>query len=372
MTAAPPPYRADQVGSLLRPAHLIEARDKRRKRLIDDAELRRIEDEAIRQVVAAQEAIGLHSISDGEFRRQNYIVDFFRKALGSGGLTAEKGDFFHRNEKGETIPIEKLVIHKPLKWTEPIFAGHLAFLKSITRHTPKTTLPSPIVLHFFGGNDAVLREAYSSLDTFWSDTIAVYRSEIAALHQAGCRYLQVDETSLVKFGDPEIRAIVEQRGENWQRLVETYVEVINAVLACAPADMRIGIHVCRGNRRGFWQAEAGYEFMADQLFRRLKAQFYFLEFDSPRAGPLDALKFMPEDKTVVLGLVTTKSPELEDAAALRQRVEEASAYVAKDRLCLSPQCGFSGNIGNTVMSADEQFAKLRLVVDTARALWGEP
>ena len=365
------PFRADQVGSLLRPAHLIEAREKRRKRLIDDAELRRIEDDAIREVVALQESAGLQSISDGEFRRQNYIVDFFRKALGSGGLTAEQGDFFHRNDRGETIPVEKLVIHKPLRWTGPIFAEHFAFVKSITTRTPKMTVPSPIVLHFMGGSDAILREAYASLDRFWADLIEVYRAEFAALHAAGCTYLQVDETSLVKFGDPEIRATIERRGEDWRKLVERYVEVINAVLASAPPGMSVGIHVCRGNRRGFWQADTGYEFMADQLFRRLQAQFYFLEFDSPRAGPLDALQLMPEGKTVVLGLVTTKSPELEDPQALRKRLQEASAHVPMENLCLSPQCGFSGNVGNTVMTAEEQFAKLRLVVETARSIWSD-
>ena len=367
-----PPFHADQVGSLLRPAHLIEARQKRRNGEIDAEELKRIEDDAIREVVALQEAAGLHSISDGEFRRQSYIIDFFRKAVGRGGLSAEKGDFFHRNEQGETIPLEKLVLRNPVRWSGPIFAEHFAFLKSVTKRTPKMTVPSPVILHFLGGRDAILREAYSSLDQFWSDLIAVYRSEIAALAEAGCTYLQVDETSLVKFGDPEIRAIVEQRGEDWRKLVETYVEVINAVLASAPPSMTVGLHVCRGNRRGFWQASAGYEFMADQLFRRLNARFYFLEFDSPRAGPLDALKFMPDDKIVVLGLITTKSPQLESQEMLRQRVEAASSYVAMERLRLSPQCGFSGNIGNTVMTINEQTAKLRLVVDTARSLWGKP
>jgi 5-methyltetrahydropteroyltriglutamate--homocysteine methyltransferase len=373
MTTAPlaPPFRADQVGSLLRPAHLIEARQKVRQKLIDSAELKQIEDDAIREVVALQEAVGIRSISDGEFRRQSYIVDFFRKALGSRGLSAEQGDFFHRNEAGETIPIEKLVIHKKLTWSGPIFAEHFAFLKSITSLTPKMTVPSPIVLHFLGGSDAILREAYSSLDEFWNDLIEVYRSECAALRQAGCTYLQIDETSLVKFGDPVIRAIVEKRGDDWCRLVETYVEVINAVLAGVPSGMTVGIHVCRGNRRGFWQADAGYEFMADQLFRRLKASFYFLEFDSPRAGPLDALRLMPDDKTVVLGLVSTKSPQLEAMEMLCQRIDEASRYVPLERLGLSPQCGFSGNIGNTVMTADEQFAKLRLVVDAARSIWDD-
>ena len=367
-----PPFRADQVGSLLRPAHLIEARQKFRKREIGAAELKRIEDDAIREVVALQEAIGLHSISDGEFRRQSYIVDFFRKALGSGGLSAEPGLFFHRNDQGERIPIERLVIHKPLKWAGPIFAEHFAFLRSITARTPKMTVPSPVVLHFLGGRDAILREAYTSLEQFWSDLIEVYRQEFDALHRAGCTYLQIDETSLVKFGDPEIRAIVASRGDDWRDLVETYVEVINAVLSSAPRGMAVGIHVCRGNRRGFWQAEAGYEFMADQLFRRLRAGFYFLEFDGPRAGPLDALRLMPDDRTVVLGLVTTKSPQLEARELLAGRIKEASAYVAIDRLCLSPQCGFSGNVGNAVMTPDEQMAKLRLVVDTARSLWSEP
>jgi 5-methyltetrahydropteroyltriglutamate--homocysteine methyltransferase len=371
MIAVPhaPPFRADQVGSLLRPAHLIEAREQRRKRLLSDDELRVIEDEAIREVVARQEAAGLRVVSDGEFRRQNYIVDFFRKALGSGGLKAEPGDFVHRNARGDTIPVEKLVIHKPLRWTGPIFAEHLAFVRSITQCTPKMTVPSPIVLHFMGGNDAILRDAYSSLDGFWADVIEVYRQEFAALHAAGCTYLQIDETTLVKFGDPEIRAVLERRGEDWRTLVETYVEVINAVIATAPAGMTVGIHVCRGNRLGFWQADAGYEFMADQLFRRLDARFYFLEFDSPRAGPIDALKYMPEDKTVALGLVTTKSPDLEQPEMLRARIQEASAFVSLDRLCLSPQCGFSGNVGNTVMTADQQFAKLRLLVETARSVW---
>ena len=209
-------------------------------------ELRRIEDDAIREVVALQESAGLHSISDGEFRRQNYIVDFFRRAVGRGGLTAETGDFFHRNERGEIIPMEKLVIRNPVRWRGPIFAEHLAFLKSITTRTPKITVPSPIVIHFMGGSDAILREAYSSLDQFWADLIAVYRSELAALHAAGCTYLQVDETSLVKFGDPEIRSVIGARGDDWRRLVETYVDVINAVLSSAPSGMTVGVHVCRG------------------------------------------------------------------------------------------------------------------------------
>lgn len=372
MPAGPsaPPFHADQVGSLLRPPHLIEARDRRRKGLMTSDELKAIEDEAIRDVVRRQESVGLQSITDGEFRRQSYIIDFFRGALGPGGLSAEKGEFFHRNEKGETIPLEKLVVHKKAMWSRPIFAEHFSFLQSVTTRTPKITVPSPVIVHFLGGRDAILREAYASLDQFWADLIEVYRAEFAALEKAGCRYLQVDETSLVKFGDPQIREIIGRRGDDWRTLVESYVEVINAVLSAAPRSMTVGIHVCRGNRRGFWQAEAGYEFMAEQLFRRLQASFYFLEFDSPRAGPLDALKFMSDGKTVVLGLVTTKSPQLEAPDMLRERVREAAKYVPMERLGLSPQCGFSGNVGNTAMTIDEQTEKLRLVVDTARAIWG--
>ncbi len=208
-----------------------------------------------------------------------------------------------------------------------------------------------------------------SLDQFWSDLIEVYRQELAALHAAGCTYLQIDETSLVKFGDPEIRAVLEQRGDDWQKLAASYVEVLNAILAKVPAGLNVGMHVCRGNRLGFWQADAGYEFMAEQIFQKLNVGFYLLEFDSARAGPLDALRLFPDGKTAVLGLITTKSPELEDREALRARVMEASRHVPLDRLCLSPQCGFSGDVRNAVMTIDQQAAKLRLVVETAQSIW---
>jgi 5-methyltetrahydropteroyltriglutamate--homocysteine methyltransferase len=371
MVAAPhnPPFRADQVGSLLRPTAIIEARKKHRAKEISAEALRAVEDEAIRDVVAMQESIGLKSISDGEFRRQSYIIDFFQKALGPGGLGFEEGLFYHKNEKGDRVPLEKLVVHKPLKWTGPIFADHFAFVRSITKQTPKITLPSPAILHFLGGNDAILREVYSSLDQFWADLVEVYRNEFAALGKAGCTYLQLDETSVVKFGDPEIRTILESRGDDWKSLVGGYIEVLNAVLATLPAGVTAGVHICRGNRKGFWQADTGYEFMADQLFRKLKASFYFLEFDSPRAGSLDALKLMPDDKAVILGLITTKNPELESQDVLRGRINEAAKYVAMDRLSLSTQCGFSGNIGNTAMTIEQQTAKLKLVVDTARSVW---
>jgi 5-methyltetrahydropteroyltriglutamate--homocysteine methyltransferase len=287
-----PPFRADHVGSLRRPQALVDARSRYRKKEIGKDELGKAEDDAIREVVALQESIGLKSITDGEFRRQNYIIDFYFKAFGRDGIGFEPGQFYHRNDKGEKLPAERMVVKAKAKWPGPIFAEHFSFLKSVTRETAKITVPSPLILHFLGGNDAVLRGAYTTLDAFWNDLIEVYSKELAALHGAGCRYLQIDETSLVKFGDPEIRAVLDERGDDWQKLAASYVEVLNAILAKIPAGLNVGMHVCRGNRLGFWQADTGYEFMAEQIFKKLNVGFYLLEFDSARAGPLDALRLM--------------------------------------------------------------------------------
>ncbi|MGZ3410934.1 MAG: 5-methyltetrahydropteroyltriglutamate--homocysteine S-methyltransferase [Xanthobacteraceae bacterium] len=365
-----PPFKADIVGSLLRPQHLVDARKQYRERAINKDELRKVEDDAIREVVTLQESVGLQVVTDGEFRRQSYIIDFYFKVFGKGGIGFEPGLFYHRNDKGERLPIERMVVQAKARWNEPIVADHFAFLRSVTTRTPKITLPSPVILHFLGGSEAVLRGAYSSLDSYWADIVDVYRREIAALHGAGCRYLQIDETSLVKFGDPEIRSILDQRGDDWRALADSYVDVLNAVLTTAPADMSIAVHVCRGNRLGYWQADTGYEFMADAIFRKMRAPFYLLEFDSPRAGSLDALKFIPDGKGAVLGLVTTKNPALESIDDLTERVREATKYMPLDRLAISPQCGFSGDVRNRAMTIEQQTAKLRLVVDAARQIWG--
>jgi 5-methyltetrahydropteroyltriglutamate--homocysteine methyltransferase len=369
MPALNPPFRADQVGSMLRPPQIFAARKRHADKEIDDAELRALEDAAIREIVAVQEAIGLQSVTDGEFRRRSYIIDFFQKALGEGGLAFADSRFFHKNEKGDRVVLEALLVRNKARWNGPIFVDDFAFVKSISSRTPKLTLPSPAIVHFLGGDAAILGDAYASTDAFWADLIEVYRSELGALAKAGCTYVQIDETSIVKIGDPEIRATLADRGDDWKATVEHYVEVLNAVLKAAPATMTVGIHVCRGNRRGFWQADAGYEFMADQLFRRLNAAFYFLEFDSPRAGPLDALKAMPDGKTVILGLISTKFPALEPKEEVLGRIREAARYVPMERLGLSTQCGFSGNIGNTAMTIEEQYGKLRHVVEIARAAW---
>jgi 5-methyltetrahydropteroyltriglutamate--homocysteine methyltransferase len=264
-----------------------------------------------------------------------------------------------------------MIVKAKAQWPGPIFAQQFAFLRSATRQTAKVTIPSPVILHFLGGDDAILRDAYASLDEYWSDVTAVYQREIVALYDAGCRYLQIDETSLVKFGDPEIRAVLTERGDDWRVLADAYVEVLNAVLAQAPPDMTVALHICRGNRLGFWQADTGYEFMADAIFRKLNTQRYLLEFDSPRAGSLDALRLIPEGKSVVLGLVTTKSPELEMLEQLSARVGETARHLPLAHLAISPQCGFSGDVRNRAMTTQQQTAKLQRVVDAARAIWGE-
>jgi 5-methyltetrahydropteroyltriglutamate--homocysteine methyltransferase len=367
-----PPFRADVVGSLLRPQHLIDARQAFRKRMIGADELARIEDEAIRDVVRLQEEAGLGIVTDGEFRRQNYIIDFYFKVFGRDGIGFEPGLFFHRNDKGERLPAERMVLKSKAGRPGPVFAAHFAFLRAATSRTPKITIPSPLILHFLGGDDAILRAAYASLDAYWSDIVDVYRGEVAALYNAGCRYLQIDETSLVKFGDPDIRAVLEQRGDDWQALADRYADVLNAVLAAAPDDMVVALHICRGNRLGFWQADTGYEFMAETIFRKVKARLYLLEFDSPRAGSLDALRLLPDGKGAVLGLITTKSPELEPLALLEARVREAAAFMPLDQLAISPQCGFSGDVRNRAMTIEQETAKLKLLVDAARAIWGSP
>ena len=366
-----PPFRADVVGSLLRPQALVDGRRRYRERAIEREELVRIEDAAIREAIALEEAVGLRVVTDGEFRRQNYIVDFYFKVFGRGGLAFEPGLFFHRNDKGEKLPAERMIVKAKAQWPGAIFAQQFAFLQAATRQAAKVTIPSPVILHFLGGDEAILRDAYASLDDYWSDMIAVYRQEIAALYEAGCRYLQIDETSLVKCGDPEIRAVLAERGDDWQVLADAYVEILNAVLAGTPADLTVALHICRGNRLGFWQADTGYEFMADAIFHKLNARLYLLEFDGPRAGSLEALKLIPEGKGVVLGLVTTKDPELEPLELLSARVAEAARYMPLERLAISPQCGFSGDVRNRAMTIEQQTAKLQRVVDAARAIWGE-
>jgi 5-methyltetrahydropteroyltriglutamate--homocysteine methyltransferase len=262
------------------------------------------------------------------------------------------------------------VIRSKLKWTHPIHVDDFTFLKSVTRAVPKITIPGPCALHFRGGDAAVTAQAYRDVDEFWNDTVAAYHEELAALAKSGCRYVQIDETAFVKFGDPVVQARLAGRGDDWRRLIDRYVEVTNRVLTGANG-IHIGMHVCRGNRGGHWHAEGGYDAVAEKLFNALRIDFFFLEYDSPRAGDFSPLRFVPKGKSIVLGLVSTKTAELEDKASLKRRIDEASRYIGLDRLALSPQCGFASSERGNPISPAVQEAKLRQVVEVAREIWGD-
>ncbi len=365
-----PPFRADHIGSLLRPAALLAERARFERGEISRETLASAEDSAIKKALAMQERVGLKLATDGEFRRRSYHSYFYRQ-LGDvridtvGGEDAKGGNAGHRGSQ----PVA--VIGSRIKWTHPINAADHAFVAANTKLTSKITIPGPCALHFRGGNAAVLATAYNDMDQFWSDTIEAFVAELEALDKAGCTYVQIDETAFAKFGDPEVQASLSARGDDWTRLIDTYIDVTNRILRRAPKGMAIGMHLCRGNRGGQWHAEGSYEEVAARLFNALEIPFYFLEYDSPRAGSFQPLRAVPKNKRIVLGLVSTKAGNLEKIDDLKGRVEEAARFVDVERLAVSPQCGFASVETGNPLSEAEQEAKLRLVVDLARAVWGE-
>ena len=368
-----PPFRAEHVGSLVRPAAVLAAREARAAGRIGEDGLRRVEDAEIEKAVAFQAGLGLRPVSDGEFRRHSY-TDSFGTAVFGGLKTARTDDpnWSYTDRAGAVSDANVSIVEDRLFWDGPANVEDFRFLAAVAPEgcLPKMTLPGPCHIHFRAGRDNIDRAAYPDLDAFWADVIDAYEKEIAALHAAGCRYIQLDETSIAKFGDPKIRRGLEDRGDDWRALLDLYVDVIAEVARRAPPDIALGLHLCRGNKAGAWQAEGGYDDVAARLFRDLPIRFYFLEYDSPRAGGFAPLAEVPDGKVVVLGLVSTKLRALEDAGALERRIEEASRYVPVERLCLSPQCGFAGDIGGTGLDAADQAAKLALVVDVARRVWG--
>ena len=371
-TAPPlPPFRAEQIGSLLRPPRLIEAIRRRQAGTIAADELAAIQNEAIDEVIRMQEDIGLQCVTDGEFRRVVYYSYFYVDGLG-GIDFEEEGEqaWRYRDRAGRTIGASLPVVRKRLRWTRPINVADFEYVRARTRREPKVTLPGPNALHFFGGREHISREAYPRIEAFFDDVIDALKREIRALAAAGCRYIQIDETALAKFGDPHIRDTLAARGDSWQELMALYIGNLNRVVAGAPPGMTIGVHLCRGNRQGYWQAEGGYDLVADSLFNRLAVDNFFMEYDSPRAGDFGPLRFLPKGKRVVLGLVSTKSPELESADALKRRIEEAAGHVDLDRLALSPQCGFASDFVGNPLTVEQQIAKLRRVVEVAGAVWG--
>jgi methionine synthase II (cobalamin-independent) len=373
MRPAPsPPFRAEHIGSLVRPPRLLQARAQHAEGKLGRDELRAIEDDAIRGVVALQQEIGLNVVTDGEFRRGTYS-DSFTSAGISGvqiELTEDQGwtsSQSHGHRMARRIP--KVVDR--IAWTGPQNADDFRFLKSLTARTPKITLPGPCYIHYRAGRANISREVYRDLDAFWSDMVEAYAKEMRSLAEAGCSYLQIDETSLVKLGDPRVRALLEERGDDWSDLLRTYIGAVNAVVAAAPTGMSIGIHICRSQDPS-WQADIGYDPIAEPLFNAMKVDSYFLEYDNARAGTFAPLRFVPAEKFVVLGLVASKVPELESGDLLERRIEEASGYVKLEQLGLSPQCGFSTSAAEHVtVTEDIEKAKLARVVEVARRVWGE-
>jgi len=357
---AQPPFRADQVGSLLRPAALAETRARWRRGEASAGELRA----AVREAVAKQEAIGLEGITDGEFRRDWWHLDFLSRLEGVT-LRENPGPKFGGTEEQPPIP----TVTGRIRCARPIMVEDFAFLKSVTTKTAKMTIPSPSMLHLRGGRASISREIYPDIDAFWADVAAAYREAIAQLGRAGCSYLQLDDVSFAYLCDPKIQANCRNNGDDPEQLPRRYAEVINAVVKDRPAGMTITMHTCRGNFKSAWVAEGGYDPVAEAMFST-DLDGYFMEFDSARAGTFEPLRLLPRGKKVVLGLVTTKVGELESKDTLRRRIEEAATIVPLDDLCLSPQCGFSSTHHGNALSQDDQWKKLERIVQIAKEIWG--
>jgi 5-methyltetrahydropteroyltriglutamate--homocysteine methyltransferase len=371
--ASGPPFRADHVGSLLRPQRLLEARTRHAAGDIDDAELRAVEDEAIAEVVQTQADLGLRTATDGEFRRASWHMDFIYAINGISKVTDENIVVHFKNADG-TIDFTPAGLHVdgPLSIDEPIFGPDFAYLQSVVARgqTPKLTIPSPSMVHYRGGAAAIDPAVYPDEDAFWTALSAAYAQQVRGIAAQGCTYLQLDDTSLAYLNDPNQRAELAAQGRDAEHQHERYIHQINAALAGRPAGLTVTTHMCRGNFRSSWVAEGGYDFVAEALFGGLEVDGFFLEYDDARSGGFEPLRFVPPGKRVVLGLVTTKRPQLEDKDTLKRRIEEASRYVPLEQLALSPQCGFSSTVEGNALTRDEQVAKLALVVEVAGEVWG--
>ena len=370
-TRATPPFRADHVGSLLRPPQLLEAREQYRAGRLDGDGLRAVEDEAIRDVVAMQEEVGLQSATDGEFRRTSWHMDFIY-ALGGITTTDEKIQVHMRNATGE-VDFESAGVRvaEPITLPQTIFGEAFGFLSSqVTTATPKLTIPSPSMVHYRGGRAAIDESVYPDMDAFWDDLTAAYAEQVRRIADQGCTYLQLDDTSLAYLNDPAQRALQAAAGSDSEHQHELYIRNINKAISGRPESLSVTTHMCRGNYRSSWAAEGGYDFVAEALFSELDVDGFFLEYDDERSGGFAPLRFVPPGKQVVLGLVTTKRGELEDKDTLKRRIDEAAEHVPLEQLCLSPQCGFSSTVEGNTLTQAEQVAKLRLIVETAAEVWG--
>lgn len=365
------PFRADHVGSLLRPPALLRAREDHAAGRLPAAELRAVEDDAIRDAVAMQESVGLQASTDGEFRRTSWHMDFLYQLDGVRPSQDATVEVAFRNAAGDLrFTSSALVVDGPIGLSSTIFGdAFTALAGSVTSSVPKLTIPSPSMLHYRLGG-APVGGVYDDPDRFWADLADAYRREIAGLYELGVRYVQLDDTSLAYLNDPDQRASIDARGEDASRMHERYVATINAALRDRPADLRVTTHMCRGNYRSSWAAEGGYDHVAEAVFGGLEVDGFFCEYDDARSGDFSPLRYLPRgEQQVVLGLVTTKSGELEDPDVLRRRVEEATRYVPLEQLCLSPQCGFSSTVEGNALSYEQEVAKLELIVSVARDVW---
>jgi 5-methyltetrahydropteroyltriglutamate--homocysteine methyltransferase len=367
------PFRADHVGSLLRPAYLLDAREKAKAGELDAAALAEIEDRAVRELIALQEDIGLKAVTDGEARRETWHMDYIYR-IGGIEKSTEKLQVHFENQGGD-IDFESaaMKVRQKLSLPSTIFENAFLFLqKNVTTGVPKLTIPSPSMVHYRGGRAAIDETVYPNLDEFYLDLANVYAQEIHNLGALGCTYLQLDDTSLAYLNDPRQRAMIASQGGNLETQHEIYIDVINRAVANKPAGMTITTHLCRGNFRSSWTASGSYDYVADALFNKLDVDGYFLEFDDERSGGFEPLRFLPKGhKRVVLGLITTKKGALEDRGEILRRIEAAAKFAPLDQLCLSPQCGFSSTKEGNDISFEQQRAKLELVVDVAREVWGD-
>jgi 5-methyltetrahydropteroyltriglutamate--homocysteine methyltransferase len=362
-----PPFRADHVGSLLRPQSLLEARRRFELKQISGEELRRIEDDAIRIAVKRQEETGLQCATDGELRRGTWHMDFLCRIGGVRATGTQARPF--RNESGEVVnEIVVPEVSERLHLTETIFGRDFVFLKSATKVVPKLTIPSPSMLHALGST-LEHSTVYRNAEEFFDDLVKVYVEQVQRLSELGCTYLQIDDTMFATLGDPDYRDKATPKAGARQRHL-TYIDLINKVVAKKPTTMTVCVHTCRGNHRSAWVASGGYDFVAEAVFNQLNVDGLFLEYDDARSGTFEPLRFVPKGKIVVLGLVTTKKGQLEKKDDLKRRIDAAAKYVDIEQLCLSPQCGFASTLQGNLLSEDEQYAKLRLVAETAREVWG--
>jgi methionine synthase II (cobalamin-independent) len=367
------PFRANHVGSLLRPPELLQAREKRQKNEINAAQLREVEDRCIRDAVKMQEDIGMQGVSDGEFRRTLWHADFLAQFDGIKvveGLSPDSAKHFQNPDADVQRSPTQFVVTGKLGHPHGIETENFKFLASVTKNTPKQCIPSPSLVHFRTGRAGVDKAAYPDMKDFFADVAQVYREEIAELVASGCRYLQIDDVNFAYLCDPKMREGAKKIGEDPDKLPLLYANLINDCIEGRPANMAVCTHLCRGNFRSSWVAEGGYDPVAEVLFNALKVDGYFLEFDTPRAGNFSPLRYLPKGKKLILGLVTSKSGALEKADDLKRRIDEASKFVPLDQLGISPQCGFSSTVLGNKLTIDDQVAKLKLVVEVARDVWG--